>query len=88
MIKIIISLVIGCCIGIFIVSLLTVSKIADNNSTYTPTLIRCHNCEYKRKRRLDGSTKLYCSKLMAIVSPTDYCSWAEHQIQTKHNTEN
>lgn len=78
MIEMIISLVIGCCIGIFIVSLLTVSKIADNNSIYIPTLIRCHNCKYKRKRRLDGSVKLYCSKLMAIVSPTDYCSWAEH----------
>ena len=88
MIKIIISLVIGCYIGIFIVGLLTVNKIADNNSTHIPALIHCHNCKHKRKRRLDGSTKLYCSKLMAIVSPTDYCGWAEHQTQTKHNTEN
>ena len=84
MISVIIFLI-GYMIGIILTIILTIDKVADNKITNNKinNTIQCHNCKNKIKRNLDGKNRLYCRLLMAIVSPTDYCSWYEKETSIK-----
>lgn len=81
----IIMFFIGCVVGIILTSILTINKITNDKITNNKinNTIQCHNCKNKIKRRLDGKNRLYCRLLMGIVSPTDYCSWYEEEINIK-----
>lgn len=81
----IIIFLMGYIIGIILTSILTINKIANDKITdnKTSNIIQCHNCKNKIKRNLDGKNRLYCRLLMAIVSPTDYCSWYEKETNIK-----
>jgi hypothetical protein len=51
-------------------------RIINEAPTIEPEIIRCKKCRYKKRKGVD----YFCDHITGVeimVSPNDYCSWAE-----------